>query len=44
MKSTAELTVYSIIERLQRQLERQGMTAQNADRVVATAVRELARR
>lgn len=36
------LTLWSIIERLQRRLERDGVTAANADRAVAMAVRVLA--
>ena len=41
MKSKNELTVWSIIERLQRRLERQGMTPAAADRAVASALRVL---
>jgi hypothetical protein len=37
-----DLTLWSIIERLQRRLERQGMTPANADRVVSLALRQLA--
>lgn len=43
MKSN-DLSIYSIIERLQRRLEQQGMSSAAADRVVATAVRALAGR
>ena len=42
MKAQNEMTVWSIIERLQRRLERQGMSAQQADRAVAAALRSLA--
>ena len=42
MKAQNEMTVWSIIERLQRRLERQGMSAQEADRAVAAALRTLA--
>lgn len=44
MKSMNDLSLYSIIERLQRRLERQGMSSLEADRAVATAVRALATR
>lgn len=43
MKSHSEMTVWSIIERLQRRLERQGWSASATDRAVALALRELAR-
>jgi len=42
MKSQNDLSLWSIIERMQRRLERQGMTAAAADRAVAIAVRRLA--
>ena len=42
MKSTNELTLWSIIERLQRRLERQGMTPSAADSALAAALRHLA--
>ncbi len=42
MKTQMDLSLWSIIERLQRRLERQGMTAAAADRAVAIAVRHLA--
>lgn len=42
MKARNELSVWSIIERLQRRLERQGMRPQDADRAVAVALRQLA--
>ncbi len=37
-----DLSLWSIIERLQRRLERQGMKPGEADRAVALAVRSLA--
>src|SRR5690606_19981069 len=37
MKAENNLTVWSIIERLQRRLERQGMSAREADQAVAKA-------
>lgn len=42
MKAQNDLSVWSIIERLQRRLERQGMTPANADRMVSLALRQLA--
>jgi hypothetical protein len=42
MKAQNQLSLWSIIERLQRRLERQGLTAASADRVVAIALRQLA--
>lgn len=42
MKAQIDLSLWSIIERLQRRLERQGMTAAAADKAVALAVRQLA--
>ncbi|HTL38184.1 MAG TPA: hypothetical protein VL326_33875 [Kofleriaceae bacterium] len=42
MKVQADLSVWSIIERLQRRLERQGMSPAAADRAVAAALRQLA--
>jgi hypothetical protein len=42
MKAQTDLSLWSIIERLQRRLERQGMTAAAADRAVAIAIRSLA--
>jgi hypothetical protein len=42
MKVRNELSVWSIIERLQRRLERQGMSPAAADRAVAIALRSLA--
>ena len=42
MNSKNDLSLWSIIERLQRRLERQGMTASAADRAVTVALRQLA--
>src|SRR6201999_3822280 len=42
MKAPNDLSLWSIIERLQRRLERQGMRPAEADRAVAIAVRHLA--
>ena len=42
MKASNDLSLWSIIERLQRRLERQGMSAAAADKAVAVAVRQLA--
>lgn len=44
MKAPNDLSIWSIIERLQRRLERQGMSAAAADKAVAIAVRQLATR
>ncbi len=41
MKVRNDLSVWSIIERLQRRLERQGMSPRDADRAVAAALRTL---
>jgi hypothetical protein len=41
MKAQNDLSVWSIIERLQRRLERQGMKPAEADRAVALALRSL---
>ena len=41
MKAQNEMSVWSIIERLQRRLERQGMSPQDADRAVAAALKTL---
>lgn len=43
MKAQNDMSLWSIIERLQRRLERQGLTPADADRAVAAAVRTLAR-
>jgi hypothetical protein len=42
MKSRKDPTLWSIIERLQRHLERSGISPANADRTIAMAVRQLA--
>lgn len=43
MKSDRDdLSLWSIIERLQRRLERQGMSPATADRALAMALRQLA--
>ncbi|HEY4059841.1 MAG TPA: hypothetical protein VGM39_24670 [Kofleriaceae bacterium] len=42
MKTQNDMSIWSIIERLQRRLERQGMSAQAADRAVSVALRQLA--
>ena len=42
MKAQNDLSLWSIIERLQRRLERQGMSPADADRAVAAALRTLA--
>jgi hypothetical protein len=44
MKVENNMTVWSIIERLQRRLERQGLSPRDADRAVAVALRTLAAR
>ena len=41
MKAQNDMSLWSIIERLQRRLERQGLSAAAADRAVAIAVRQL---
>ncbi len=41
MKSSNDLSLFSIIERLQRRLERQGLTAQASDRAVSLALRQI---
>jgi hypothetical protein len=43
MKTQTEMSVWSIIERLQRRLERQGWSPFDTDRAVAKALRDLAR-
>jgi hypothetical protein len=42
MKAQNDLSLWSIIERMQRRLERQGMTPAVADRMVSMAIRQLA--
>ena len=44
MKTSNDLSLWSIIERLQRRLERQGMSPAEADRAVAIALRVIAAR
>jgi hypothetical protein len=44
MKVHSDLSLWNIIERLQRRLERQGLSPAEADRAVALAVRQLATR
>jgi hypothetical protein len=44
MKERNDRSLWSIIERLQRRLERQGLGPVEADRAVALAVRSLASR
>jgi hypothetical protein len=44
MKAENNMAIWSIIERLQRRLERQGMNPQQADRAVAIALRSIATR
>jgi hypothetical protein len=42
MKAKTDLSLWSIIERLQRRLERQGLSPAAADRALAIAIRQLA--
>jgi hypothetical protein len=42
MKAQIDLSLWSIIDRLQRRLERQGMSPKAADRAVSIAIRQLA--
>jgi len=42
MKPNPDLSLWSIIERLQRRLERQGMSPAAADRALSVAIRQLA--
>lgn len=42
MKSQNDLSLWNIIERLQRSLERQGMPPATADRALSLALRQLA--
>jgi hypothetical protein len=44
MKAENNMTVWSIIERLQRRLERQGLSPREADQAVALALKTLATR
>jgi hypothetical protein len=42
MKASNDLSLWSIIERMQRRLERQGLRPAETDRAIALAVRQLA--
>ena len=42
MKAPNDLSLWSIIERIQRRLERQGMTPAAADRALSIALKQLA--
>jgi hypothetical protein len=42
MKAENNMSVWSIIERLQRRLERQGLSPREADQALAVALRSLA--
>jgi hypothetical protein len=42
MKMKTDLSLWSIIERLQRRLERQGLSPAAADRALSIAIRQLA--
>jgi hypothetical protein len=42
MKSQNDLSLWSIIERMQRRLERQGMSPSTTDKLVALTIRQLA--
>ncbi len=42
MKAQIDMSLWSIIERLQRRLERQGLSPSDADRAVSMALRQLA--
>jgi hypothetical protein len=44
MKPASPLSIWSVVESLQRRLERQGISGAAADRAVAEAVRLLVRR
>lgn len=41
MKPANDLSLFSIIERLQRRLERQGLTPAASDRAVSLALRQI---
>ena len=41
MKAQNDLSLWSIIERLQRRLERQGLTPAASDRAVSLALRQI---
>jgi hypothetical protein len=42
MKAQNDMSLWSIIERVQRRLERQGMSPASADRALSIALRQLA--
>jgi hypothetical protein len=42
MKATNDLSLWSIIERMQRRLERQGLPAPAADKTISLTIRVLA--
>ena len=44
MKTRSDLSLWNIIERLQRRLERQGLTPASTDRAITAALRTLASR
>lgn len=44
MKPQIDMSLWSIIERLQRRLERQGLSPAAADRALTLAIRQLAAR
>jgi hypothetical protein len=44
MKAKTDLSLWSIIERLQRRLERQGLSPASADRALALALHQLVQR
>ena len=44
MNAQTDLSLWSIIERLQRRLERQGLSGASADRALALALRQLVQR
>ncbi|MDB4952874.1 MAG: hypothetical protein JWO36_443 [Myxococcales bacterium] len=44
MKAQNDLSLWNIIERLQRRLERQGMSPANTDRAITLALRAIASR
>ena len=42
MKAQIDMSLWSIIDRLQRRLERQGMSPSTVDRTISIAIRHLA--
>lgn len=42
MKTQIDMSLWSIIDRLQRRLERQGMSPSTVDRTISIAIRHLA--